>query len=82
MDGRVIKELMAKADSSARAVALTELLAPHSAPVFGAAKVVEQEVAAFRALQRHGYLPALPDEYDLLMLLRVTKARARSLHQC
>ena len=82
MDSREIKELIAKADSSARAEALTELLAPHSAPVFGAAKVVEHELAPFRALQRLGYLPAQPDEYDLVMLLRGTKAKARSLLQC
>ena len=79
MNRTEIKELIAKADSSDRAEVLTELLAPHSAPVFGAAKVVEHEVAAFLASQRLGYLPAQPDEYDLVLLLRVTKAKARSL---
>ena len=79
MDSRAIKELITKADASTCAEALTDLLVPHTAPVFGAAKVVEHEVAAFRALQRLGFLPAQPDEYDLVMLLRVTKAKARSL---
>lgn len=79
MDSREIKELITKADAITCAEALTDLFVPHTAPVFGAAKVVEHEVAAFRALQRLGYLPAQPDEYDLVMLLRVTKAKARSL---
>lgn len=79
MESHVIKKLITKADASTCAEALTDLLVPHTSPVFGAAKVVEHEVAAFRALQCLGYLPAEPDEYDLVMLLRVTKAKARSL---
>lgn len=47
--------------NEACAAALKDLLASHAAPVFGAAKVVEHEVAAFRALQRLGYLPTKPD---------------------
>lgn len=74
-----IEALIAQAGPKACAAALKDLLIPHFAPVFGAAKVVEHEVAAFRALKLLGYLPALPDEYDLVMALRVTKVKARSL---
>lgn len=68
-----------EADHEICAAALKDLLAPHASPVFGAAKVVEHEVAAIRALQRLGYLPTQLDEYDLVMALRVTKTKAHSL---
>lgn len=56
-----------------------KLLAPHFAPVFGAAKSIEHEVAAYEVLKKLGFLSTDADEYDLVMALRVTKAKARSL---
>lgn len=79
MNSLEIETLIAQAGPKACAEALRDLLVPHFAPVFGAAKLVEHEVAAFRALKLLGYLPAQPDEYDLVMALRVTKVKARSL---
>lgn len=79
MDQIEIEARIDHADHEVCSAALKDMLAPHAAPVFGAAKVVEHEVAAFRALQRLGYLPTQPDEYDLVMALRVTKPKARSL---
>lgn len=55
------------------------LLAPHASPVFGAAKVVEHEVAAFNALRSIGYLSIAPDEYELVEKLRCTRVKARNL---
>jgi hypothetical protein len=55
------------------------LLSAHAAPVFGAAKPIEHEVAAFRALQSIGVLSPRPDEYELVTVLRVTKPKARAL---
>lgn len=79
MNSLEIETLIAQAGPKACAEALRDLLVPHFAPVFGAAKSVEHEVAAFHALKLLGYLPAQPDEYDLVMALRVTKVKARSL---
>ena len=55
------------------------LLMPHASPVFGAAKVVEHEVAAFNALRSLGYLSIAPDEYELVEKLRCTRTKARNL---
>ena len=55
------------------------LLAAHFSPVFGAAKAIEHEVAAYEALRDLGILNHQPDEYELVMRLRVTKAKARNL---
>ncbi len=54
-------------------------LAPHASPVFGAAKIVEHEVAALNALKVLGYIPFDADEFDLVEKLRVTKSKARAL---
>lgn len=59
--------------------ALLILLRPHIEPVFGAAKTVEHEVAAFNALKVLGYVGHDADEFDLVEKLRITKSKARSL---
>lgn len=59
--------------------ALSMLLAPHASPVFGAAKTIDHEVAAFNALKKLGYLAQDADEFDLVQKLRVTRTKARSL---
>lgn len=59
--------------------ALRLLLIPHGSPVFGAAKVIEHEVAAFNALKILSYIDQSADEFDLVEKLRVTKPKARSL---
>jgi hypothetical protein len=59
--------------------ALGILLSPHFNPVFGAAKTIEHEVAAFSALQQLGFLSAAPEPFELITKLRVTKAKASSL---
>lgn len=48
------------------------LLAPHGSPVFGAAKVVEHEVAALKALKLLSYIAHSADEFDLVERLRGT----------
>ncbi len=58
---------------------LEHLLAAHTLPVFGAAKQVEHEVAALRALKMLGALPDNADEYTLVTTLRITKTKARNL---
>lgn len=56
------------------------LLKPHFMPVFGSARVVEHEVAAFHALHASGLIgDGWPDEYTLVKTLRITKAKARNL---
>jgi hypothetical protein len=55
------------------------LLTRHASPVFGAAKVVEHEVAAFNALRAIGYLSPGPDEYELVEKLSCTRMKARNL---
>ena len=55
------------------------MLEAHASPVFGAAKAVEHEVAALRAMQRLGAISSNPDEYELVMTLRITRAKGRSL---
>jgi hypothetical protein len=53
--------------------ALELVFIANTAPVFVAAKTVKHEVAESLALQRLGVLTARPDEYELVMTLRVTK---------
>ena len=59
--------------------ALRLMLEPHAAPVFGAAKTVEHEVAALNALKAPGYIAPNEDEFDLVENLQITKSKARSL---
>jgi len=66
-------------DKQALKDALSCLLHVHASPVFGAAKKIEHEVAAIKALQRLGAISPEPDKYELVIALRVTKAKARSL---
>ena len=56
------------------------MLAPHFQPVFGSAKTIEHEVAAFQALQRAALLDSdSVDEFTLVKQLRITRAKARNL---
>lgn len=74
-----IPALLANKSEDQLKAALEHLLAAHTLPVFGAAKQVEHEVAALRALKMLGALPDNADEYTLVTTLRITKARARNL---
>lgn len=68
-----------KADQSSLTKALLLLLSPHTTPVFGSAKSIEHEVAAIKALQELQILGQEPDEFELVMTLRITKQKARNL---
>ncbi|WP_157354563.1 hypothetical protein [Thauera sp. 28] len=74
-----IPALLANKSEAQLKAALEHLLAAHTLPVFGAAKQVEHEVAALRALKMLGALPDNADEYTLVTTLRITKAKARNL---
>lgn len=79
MDPELRAEVIRQATPEVLADALSMLLKAHASPVFGAAKAVENEVAALRAMQRLGAISADPDEYELVMTLRITRTKARSL---
>lgn len=79
MNHEQLNRAIAEASGEARATALQQMLLAHASPVFGAAKTIEHEVAAYRALQRIGFISAEPDEYELVMTHRITKAKARNL---
>lgn len=74
-----IPALLANKSEAQLKAALEHLLPAHTLPVFGAAKQVEHEVAALRALKMLGALPDNADEYTLVTTLRITKAKARNL---
>ena len=74
-----IPALLANKSEAQLKAALEHLLAAHTLPVFGAAKQVEHEVAALRALKMLGAPPDNADEYTLVTTLRITKAKARNL---
>jgi len=75
-----IKAKLAQLDrADLEAISIT-LLEPHFQPVFGSAKLIEHEVAAFRALQRAGLVGVEPvDEFSLVKHLRITRTKARNL---
>lgn len=73
------EQFLENQDKQALRDALLCLLKAHASPVFGAAKQIEHEVAAIKALQRLCAISAEPDEYELVMKLRITKAKARTL---
>lgn len=79
MDKDFLSTAINDADEKVCKDCLSVLLSAHAAPVFGAAKPIEHEVAAFRALQSIGVLSSKPDEYELVTTLRVTKPKARAL---
>ena len=74
-----IIELIDSTEKEELATMLKLLIEPHSSPVFGAAKVIEHEIAMIKVLKKLGYLPETSDEYFLVEKLRVTKPKARSL---
>lgn len=73
------EQAIAQASEPQLREAVRLLLRPHASPVFGAAKTVEHEVAALKALKVLGYINSSADEYELVESLRITKAKARSL---
>lgn len=79
MDKARLEQLILGAEEQYCRDALSLLFAAHSAPVFDTAKAIEHEVAAFHTLTKLGFLSAHPDEYELVMVLRITNSKARSL---
>lgn len=59
--------------------ALSTVLSLHITPVFGAAKLVEHEIAALNAMQVIGFVDSKPDDFNLMERLGITKSKARSL---
>jgi hypothetical protein len=59
--------------------ALLALLTPYFRPTFGTGKTVEHEVSVLRALKLLGVVSVRATELDLVMTLRVTRAKARAL---
>lgn len=59
--------------------ALSVLLAQHMSPVFGAAKLVEHEIAALTAMQVIEFVARNPDDFDLMERLGISKTKARNL---
>lgn len=72
-------QAISRATPEALADALALMLGAHASPVFDAAKAVEHEFAALRAMQRLGTISSEPDEYELVLTLRITRAKVRSL---
>lgn len=56
--------------------ALPMLLKAHASPVFDAAKAVEHDVAATRAMQFFFTISLDPDEYVLVMTLPMIRVKA------
>lgn len=74
-----LRKLLVNATPAIKPQALELMLAPHTSPVFDAAKNVEHGIAAPNALKMLGYLTANADEIELVENLRVTKPNARAL---
>lgn len=68
-----------EADRDKLQSALREVLAPALGAAFGAGRAADHELATLKALQTLGVLPEQVTEFDLVMQLRVTRAKARSL---
>ncbi len=79
MDSSLFQSKIERASGDQLREALRIIFRTHASPIFGAARVIEHEIAALRALQHLQCLPTQPDEYELVMALRVTRAKARSL---
>ena len=60
------EQLIQRATEEQLRSAMQYLLRPHAAPVFGAAKTVEHEVAALNALKELSYIAPDADEFDLV----------------
>lgn len=74
-----VKLAIQQADIQDIRSACLDLFEPMRGPTFGAAKAADYELAALKALVRLEVVPSDPSEYDLVMTLRVTRAKARSL---
>lgn len=79
MRKELLEQVIANASAHELRAAIRELMSVHATPVFGAARTVEHEVAALRALRILKFLPSDVDEYGLVESLRVTKQKARGL---
>ena len=79
MDLEEIKNLLVHKDKEKLIDLILLLLSKHSYPVFGAAKQIEQEIAAIEVLKQIAYLQQQSDEYDYIHKLKITKAKARNL---
>lgn len=79
MSSQTISALIEEVDVAQLRRALNQLLRPHIEPVFGAAKIIEHEVAALNAMKVLGYINHGADEFDLVEKLRITRCKARSL---
>jgi hypothetical protein len=79
MNKKSLDSTINNAPNEALRKALRELMYVHANPVFGSAKIIEHEVAAFNALQHIRFLSPQPDEYDLVTSLGITKSKARNL---
>ena len=79
MNPSIAQAAINAASPEALRVAISLLLAPTIEPAFGSARPVLHEVAAIRALQQLGALPTEADEYQLMLNLRITRAKARAL---
>jgi hypothetical protein len=79
MDSSLFQSKIDRASADELREALRIMFKAHASPIFGAARVFEHEIAALGALQHLQCLPAQSDEYELVMALRVTRAKARSL---
>jgi len=76
----VIQALLAQLSHAVLELMFCSLLSPHFQPIFGSSKLVEHELAAFRAFQRAWLLGVDPvDEFALVKHLRVTRTKARNL---
>ena len=74
-----LNELIGSSSDEAVRETLLLLLQAHAAPVFGASKTIEHEVAAIRAFQRLGFLIEDLDEYELVIKLRAPRKTSAPL---
>lgn len=74
-----VEQFIEQASINNLRAAMRLLLKPHTTLVFGTAKTVEHEIAAFEAFKRLGYLSDNADEFEIVDRLRVTKPKARAL---
>jgi len=74
-----LNKAIAKTPPEVLRTALRLMLKQHISPVFGAAKIVEHEIAALNALQAIDFVGPDPDDFDLMERLGISRAKARSL---
>jgi hypothetical protein len=77
MDSSLFQSKINQASADKLREALRFIFRAVASPIFGAARAIAHEFASLRALQHLQCLPTQPDEYELVMALRVTRANAR-----